>query len=505
MLLPDMGKAVARLQQALATDEVIGVFGDFDVDGLTGTALLVHALQDMGSKVIPYLPDRVDEGHGLNDGAIRSLRARNVSLLLTIDCGSSSAKEVELASSLGMDTIITDHHSLPTTPPDALAVVNPRRSDSSYPYSGLTGAGLSFKLVEALWAALGRPRPDHLLDLVALGTIADVGPLTGENRYMVSKGLELLNNTPRVGLKALISRSGLKSGFLDTESLSFWLTPMLNAAGRLGEASTSLDLLNATNSETAQAIAEKLERLNIKRRQLTEEGVAQARRQVEARFENIPPIIFVQHKEWLPGILGIIAGNLTESFYRPVVAVSVDGQVCRASARSIPEFDIVEALRGSRSLFHRFGGHPRAAGFTLSSGDLPRLERNMMMAAEEKLDESNLAPSIDIDCEVSPALFDDYNLSFIQSLSPFGEGNPSPVFLTRNARIAEVRRVGEGGNHLKMRISHGGRTWDAIAFGQGDRMVGQGSSLDLVYRVGVDHWGGPPKLQLTILDFQPQH
>ena len=262
LLLPDMSKAVNRLQTALADGEVIGIFGDFDTDGVTGTALLVQALTELGAKVISYLPDRVDEGHGLNAAAIESIRAQNASLLVTVDCGVSSAEEVELASSLGIDTIITDHHSLPAVVPKAQAVVNPRRPDSRYPYDGLTGVGLSFKLVEALWAALGRPQPDHLLELVALGTVADVGPLTGENRYLVKKGLERLNATQHAGLRALIARSGVRPGSLDTESLSFGLIPRLNAAGRLGDASLSLELLTASSTEVAGPIAERLELLN---------------------------------------------------------------------------------------------------------------------------------------------------------------------------------------------------------------------------------------------------
>jgi single-stranded-DNA-specific exonuclease len=505
MLLPDMGKAVARLERALATGEVIGVFGDFDTDGVTGTALLVDALQELGSRVVPYLPDRLDEGHGLNAEAIESLRAKGVSLLVTVDCGVSSVEEVRLASSMEIDTIITDHHSLPSSIPDALAIVNPRRPDSSYPYHGLTGVGISFKLIEALWAALGRPRPDHLLELVALGTVADVGPLTGENRHLVKWGLERLNETRHPGLRALVARSRLKLGSLDTESLSFGLIPRLNAAGRLGDASLSLELLTATSPEAAERIAEDLERLNDERRLLTAEGVAQAREQVELQSQTVPPIIIVQHREWQPGILGLIAGGLSESFYRPVVAISLGEQVSRASARSIPEFDIVEALQGSSGLFHRFGGHPQAAGFTMPTRHLARLKRDLAAAADGKMEGADLVPTIEIDCEISPALLDDQNFGFIQALRPFGEGNPAPVFLTRNAVVAEARRVGKRRNHLKMRIAHGESSWEAIAFGQGDKAADSGATVDIVYTVGLNDWGGRQTMQLNVLDFRPAH
>ncbi len=501
MLLPDMDKAVERLRKALAAGEVLGVFGDFDTDGVTGTALLVKGFQELGARVVSYLPQRVDEGHGLNRGAVRALGAQGVSVLITVDCGVSDVKEIGLASSLGIDTIVTDHHSVPATPPDATAIVHPGRRDSTYPYKELTGAGVSFKLVEALWSALGRPRPDELLELAALGTVADVAPLTGENRYIVKKGLDSLNKTQHVGLRALIARSRLTPGALDTESLSFALIPRLNAAGRMGDATTSLELLTATSLEIAAPLAERLESQNYARRQLTEEGVRQALRQVQLEFETLPPIIIVEHREWLPGILGLIAGNLTETFYRPVVAVLVGESVSRASARSIPGFDIVEALRKSKDILHRFGGHARAAGFSMSSSDLPRLKAELTTVADEKLGGVSLSPLIDIDCEISPALLDDHNLDFIQSLSPFGEGNPAPVFLTRNARVAEARMVGTRRQHLKMRVAHEGRMWEAIAFRQGDKQVAVGDRIDLVYTAGMNHWGGQSTLQLTVLDF----
>ena len=502
LLLPDMSKAVARLTKAVEDREIIGVFGDFDTDGLAGTALLLKALRDLGATVVPYLPDRDDEGHGLNPLAVGALRAQGISLLITVDCGSSSVEEVELAASLGMDTIITDHHSLPGTLPRARAVVNPHRPDSRYPYESLTGAGIAFKLVQALWDSLGRPPPDHLLDLAALGTVADVAPLTGENRYLVSRGLENINWTDGAGLRALISRADLKPGTLDSESLSFGLIPRLNAAGRLGHASLSLDLLIADSVESAAPLAERLELQNDRRRRLTEEGVAQAMEQVAHPSDGVATIIIVEHGDWLPGILGLIASALSETYYRPAVAISLGEQVSRASVRSIPEFDVVAALRRCRSRFHRYGGHPRAAGFTLSTSDLPAVKIDLLAAAEEGLDASELRPSIDIDYEISPSMLDDQKFGFLQAMQPFGEGNPKPVFLTRNARVTEARRVGQRRDHLKLSILDGGRPWDAIAFRLGDRPVAPGDRVDLAYNIGLNHWGGRTTLQLNVLDIR---
>lgn len=504
MLLPDMDLAVGRLRKALRSGEAIGIFGDFDTDGVTGTALLVRALRDLGAPVIPVLPDRVDEGHGLNREAVGFLRYQGVSVLVTVDCGTTSIAEVDLAASLGMDTIITDHHSITSHLPKASALINPRRPDSAYPYGGLTGAGLACKLAQALYADLGRPCPDYLLELAALGTVADVGTLAGENRYLVKRGIELLNQTRHPGLMALIARAGFRPGTLDTEALSFGLIPRLNVAGRLDHAILSLNLLTATTPETAAAIAEELEGKNLERQRLTEQGVQEAMQQVEAQSNGaVPAIIIVKHRDWLPGILGLIANKLVDAYCRPAVAISMGDEISRASARSIPEFNIVEALRKSRRLFLQHGGHPRAAGFTIPTLHLPELERELRATAEEALAGMDLKPCVNIDCEVSPSLVAGANLDFIQSLEPFGEDNPAPAFLTRKARVVSTRLVGRSGQHLKLKVSQGGAIWDAIAFNQGSRAGLARERVDLVYSVGLDSWNGRPRLQLTVLDFQP--
>ncbi|MCI0438327.1 MAG: DHH family phosphoesterase, partial [Chloroflexi bacterium] len=316
-LLPDMDRAVARLTKALKIGETIGVFGDFDTDGVTGTALLVRALRDLGGSVIPYLPDRVDEGHGLNGQAMRQLQDMGVSLLVTVDCGATSVEEVAWANRAGIDTIITDHHTLLPALPEACALINPRREDSAYPYGHLTGVGMSFKLVEALYATLGRPWPEHLLELVALGTVADIGPLTGENRFLVKRGLENLNKTQSPGIRALVSAAGLKLGALDTESLSFGLIPRLNVAGRLDHANLSLNLLTTASESQAEALAYELNRRNSERQRLTEICVAEAQGQIEAGG-GVTSIIIVESKDWIPGVLGLIASKLVDTYYRPV-------------------------------------------------------------------------------------------------------------------------------------------------------------------------------------------
>lgn len=501
-LLPDMDIAVTTLEQALQSGKTVGIFGDFDVDGLAGTAIIVNALRDLGASVVPYIPDRVDEGHGLNIAAINKMRDSGVSLLITVDCGVGSIEEVAFASTLGLETIITDHHSFSNSVPAAAAVVNPKREDSRYPFDGLTGTGLSFKLVEALFQRIGQPPPYHLADLAALGTIADVGPLTGENRFLVKRGLEQINKTQHVGIRALVERSGLKWGSINTESLSFRLIPRLNAAGRVGDASLSLKLLTSDSPEDARSLVETLETYNRERRFLSQEALEEAHRQVDQTPNILPHMIIVQHKKWLPGILGLIAASLAEHYNRPAIAIRCENEVSRGSARSIPGFDMVASLEKCKDLFLRFGGHPQAAGFTMPTTNLPWLTENLMEDAKDKLADMELAPSLNVDCEISPILLDAHNMNFIQSLQPFGTSNPEPVFLTRSAWVLDAREVGSDGSHLKMRIGHSNRSWDAIAFNQAYRIPKQGSAVDIVYKAEMNDWGKQTTLQLNVIDFQ---
>ena len=504
-LLPEMDAAVARLRRALDGGERIGVFGDFDADGITGTALLTTALEDVGARVTAYIPDRVNEGHGLNAAAVRALADGGVSLLVTVDCGATSISEVDMASALGMDTIITDHHSLLPALPASRALINPRHPDSEYPFGELTGVGLSFKLVEALYGALGLDWPEHLLEFVALGTVADVGPLTGENRFFVKRGLARINRTGNLGLRAIAGNARLELGAIDTEGLSFGIIPRLNVPGRLGSARTSLDLLTAKSADKARSLANRIEEQNRERQALTRRATADADAQIAAELGDggdAPPIIIVKSADWIPGVLGLIAGRLSDRFYRPAVAISVGEGRSRASARSIPEFDIVGALRQVEPLFERYGGHPQAAGFTIPNDALPCLEDRLRAIAAARLDGMDLAPTIEIECEVQFSVFTPGNMRFIESLAPFGADNPSPVFLTRGVEVAGARLVGANRQHLKMRARQGGKTLEAIGFNLGGRAAEMRGAVDLVYTIGVDNWGGRSRLQLTLLDFR---
>ena len=503
-LLPDMDKAAARLRTAVLWNDKVGVFGDFDTDGISGTAIVVSALESLGMNVVPYLPHRVDEGHGLNIQAVETLADHGVTLLVTVDNGINSRSEIAHAAKHGIETIITDHHALPDDPPLATAIVNPRRGDSVYPYEHLTGAGLAYKLIEGLWMSLGRERPEHLLEMAALGTVADVAPMSGENRFIVKRGLELLKATEHAGLRALLTVSGANRRELDSEALSFSVIPRLNAAGRLGDAKISLDLLTTSDKREARSIADQLEIVNEERKALAATSIEEARRQVySAGGGRLPPLLFVESEEWLPGILGLIAGNLSEQFYRPAVVVRRGEKESRASARSIPEFDIIDAIRSTSPSFLRHGGHPEAAGFTVATDDLPLLKNELIAAAEDRLQDTMLVPTLEIDAVTSPALLLGDRFEFMRRIGPYGKGNPAPTLLMRDARVLRAIKVGAGREHLKLQLAHGGNVWDAIAFKQGEKRVRSGDTLDVVYTFGLNTWNGQTTFQLTVLDFRP--
>ena len=456
MSLPDMENAVERLARAVAEREKIAIFGDFDTDGITGTALLVHTLRDLGNTALPYIPDRTDEGHGLNKQAVESLAEQGVTVLITVDCGTTSFDEVAQANALGMDVIITDHHIVESELPAAHAIVNPQRPDSLYPFLGLTGAGLAFKLGQALLQHLGRPVPSRLMELAALGTVADVGPLIGENRVIVRLGLNSMKTTNEPGIAALANAAGLDLGSLNSEALSFNIIPRLNAAGRLGHASISLDLLTTQDDEQARRIANTLDRLNTERQKITERTMIEARRQVSEQDHGSDSVIIVGHQEWLPGILGLVAGRLSEEHNRPVVAMTQGDETSRASVRSVPGVDVHAALDEADVEFLRFGGHAQAAGFTIANGDVERLRQTLSDAIARQRNETDAEVVLEYDCEVPLSLLTKQTMAFIDSLAPHGAANPEPVFLSRNLRIMDARMVGAEGKHLKLRVGQNG-------------------------------------------------
>ncbi|MBN1862458.1 MAG: single-stranded-DNA-specific exonuclease RecJ [Dehalococcoidales bacterium] len=501
MRLPGMHQAIGRIYRALLSGENIAVYGDFDADGITATALVVQGLSSLDAKVTPYLPHRVNEGHGLRTGTLEKLREQGVSLVVTVDCGITGVAEVKKARRLGLDIVITDHHTPLEEIPQAAAVVDPKLAGSDYPFTELAGVGVAFKLIEALFQSLGKELPrERLLDLVALGTVADVMPLQSENRYLVKEGLKLLNASPRLGIREMITQAGLTPGKLDSEAISWVLAPRLNTTGRLEHALPSYQLLMTDSTEEARRLSQWLEQKNAERQRLTISVVADAREKITA--EGIKPILIAGDEDYPAGLVGLAAGRLTDEFYRPSVVIKLGKQQSTGSCRSIPEFNILSALNRCHHLFSRFGGHAQAAGFSIPTKKLPILKQSLLETATKELAGVDLRPHLDIDAEVRLAELGGNSFPAIQKLAPFGQGNPNPAFLSRGVEVADCRTMGSGGEHLRLKLRQDGVVWDGVAFQAGDYRKEAVSPLDIVYNLEVDHWGGESKLRLNLLDFR---
>lgn len=503
LLLPDMDKAVARVYRALLSGETIAIYGDFDADGITATTLLTQGLSSLGARTIPYIPHRIEEGYGLTDAALDGLYREGVTLVITVDCGISAAAEVERAQGMGLDIVITDHHTVPATMPQAIATVDPKRADSAYPFPELAGVGVAFKLFQALLKSMGREEGlDELLDLVALGTVTDMCPLLGENRYLVKQGLELLNSSQRPGIRELARCAGLPLGSIDSEAISWVLGPRLNAMGRLDHAMISYDLLSTSSQEEAQRLASLLERRNAQRHRLTDDVLAKARQRLMA-MGTTSPLLMVGEGDYSSGVVGIVASRLADEFYRPTVVFERGDDWSRGSARSIPEFNIIAALTQCSDLFAQFGGHPMAAGFTAPTANIAPLQRCLSEIAASQLKGLDLRPLIPIDIELSLHSLGGKTFTMMQRLAPFGCANPLPTFLSRGVKVVECRCVGSAGEHLRLKLRQDDVTWDGIGFRLGNLVAEVSHRLDIVYNVGVDRWRGEETLQLNILDFAP--
>ena len=503
--LTGMDRALQRLYQACEARERVGVFGDFDVDGVTGTAIVAEGLEAFGVRVSPYLPHRSEEGHGLSNGAIDQLAGQGASLIVTVDCGVTSAEEVAYAKGKGVDVIITDHHIPQEDLPDAAAIIDPHLAGSNYPFPALCGAGLAFKLIQGLYQFHGQPWSRSLLELAALGTIADLVPMIDENRYLVQEGLSELARTQRPGLQALYRRAGIRPESLNTETVAFQVTPRLNSPGRLGHALDTYRLLTTQSSAEAATLAEKLESLNRRRRELTQEAMDAAYSQVHGVIDSkgLPALLIVSGPTITRGIAGLVAGRLAETFHRPAVAMSVEDGYVVGSGRSVAEFDLFAALLTCQDLFVRFGGHSQAAGFTVESDKLAVLEERLTAVAEESLDSLDLRPILEIDAEVDLAdLAGDFP-EWVSTLEPFGPANRQPVFLTRRAQVLEAREVGKANQHMNLKVAQGNNQWTAMAFNQAEQWVAGASEVDLVYSLSRDHWQGVERLTLRVLDFCP--
>jgi single-stranded-DNA-specific exonuclease len=505
-----MQAAVTRLRQALRAGEPIVVYGDFDADGVTATTLLVQTLRAFGGQVHPYIPHRVDEGYGLHKRVLTQLAHSGTRVVVTVDCGIRSLEEVAHANRLGLDVIITDHHSAGPQLPDTLAVIDPKRTDSRYPFSELAGVGVAYKLAQALLRS-HRQTPvvvqdvcleeEDLLDLVALGTVADLVPLLGENRSLVHCGLACLNRMERPGIEALCRQAGLQPGQVDATAIGYALAPRLNAAGRMAHAKTAYELLDTTYPAEAEHLASKLGQLNRKRQQLTLETQEQAR-QLVLKEGGDAPLLFAASPDFSAGIVGLAASRLVDEFYRPAAVIEVKKKVSRGSARSIPEFHITEALDQCADLLIQHGGHAAAAGFTVANENLNELAGRLRELASGQLADVDLTPVISIDAEAELSQMSWDLQRELSQLEPCGYANPHPLFLSKNIRVTGHRAVGNDGKHLKLTLSDGRSTWDAIAFRQGDWAGKLPDHIDLVYHLEINEWNNQRRLQLNVQDIR---
>ncbi|MBM7582300.1 single-stranded-DNA-specific exonuclease [Caldicoprobacter guelmensis] len=505
-LLPDMAKAVDRIQQAIDHRQRIAIYGDYDVDGITAASVLYLFLKNRGAEVEVYIPDRYSEGYGMNCQAVKQLCDGGVKLIITVDCGITAIKEVKLARELGVDVIVTDHHQCSGELPDACAVINPSRGDHSYPFCSLAGVGVAAKLIQAMG---GIEAVEEYLDLIALGTVADVVPLVDENRILAAKGIERMNISPRLGVEKLIRVAGLAQGSIDAYKIAFMLAPRLNAAGRMATAYLGFSLLTTHDEEKASSIARQLNEENSRRQRienaLVEECIDRVIKNGDLSTEWIIVLEGEEGEGWHPGVIGIAASKISELFYRPCILISLQGDTGVGSARSIEGFDIYNALKHVDDLFLRFGGHEMAAGFSILREAIPELKRRLLNYAHRTMDELLLIPRDYHDGLLTPQ---DITLSLVQELKrlePFGMGNPPPKFLFCNAQVESCWAVGDDGKHLKMAISTGQRLWDAIGFGLGDKkdyLLGKRNKVDIIAAVEENEWGGVKKVQLNVKSMQ---
>ncbi len=501
-LLPDISQAVSRVYEAVLAQEKIAVYGDFDVDGVTATVILVEGLSWLGAEVLPYIPDRFNEGHGLKISALEKLQSQGANLVITVDCGVTDLTEVKQAREMGIDVIITDHHIPLGNLPQAVAVIDPKRKDSMYPYPDLAGAGVAFKFLQALFHKDGREKwLAKFLDLVVLATVTDLVTLVGENRYLVKEGLRELSNSSRVGIQEMVKLAGLKSGELDAEDISWVLGPRLNAAGRMGNASTSYQLLTTQSPEEARLQALELEERNAERQKLTKEVLSRAREKLAAKLHL--PVLIEGDESYSIGVIGLVAGKLADEFYKPVIIISLGPELCQGSCRSIAEFDVAAALEECHNLLTAFGGHPLAAGFTVTRQNLAQLEEQITRLATDRLGHLDLRPEIVIDAELPLSTFSGETFNLMQKLSPFGRGNPQPTFLTRQVEVIECRNFGNQGEWLRLKLKQGNITWQAVDFESQRTREEIPSYIDIVYNLEKSRWNGEEVLSLNLRDFAP--
>ena len=500
-LMKDMDIAVERIRRAIEEQEKIVVYGDYDADGVTSTTVMMSVLEDLGADVSFMIPNRFKHGYGPNKELFQQAFDQGAKLIVTVDNGISGIEQVDFAASLGMDVIISDHHDIGDQMPNALAIVHPRHPQGNYPFGELAGVGVAFKIAHALYEEM----PDHLLELVAIGTIADLVPLHGENRFFVKEGLSALRDSPRPAIESLCEVAGVKQRDITEETIGFMFGPRINAIGRLQDADPAVHMFMTDDPAQARSLADGLDVLNKERqaivKQISEEAIAQ----VGQRYPDGPPrVIIVAQEGWNPGVVGIVASKLTEKYYRPSIVLSLNPETGKAkgSARSIEGFHLYNELAENRDILPHFGGHPMAAGMTLEMADVDELRLRLNRQAETSLSDEDLIPVVDIDI---PVRLDEIDIETIESmrfLAPFGMGFAKPKFFLEGVKVASIRKIGSAQNHLKVELTQNAAILDGVGFGIGtigDQLTPD-VQIDVIGDLQINEWNGRKKPQMLIED-----
>jgi single-stranded-DNA-specific exonuclease len=505
-LMKDMDRATDRILQALRNREKITVYGDYDVDGITACALLVDFLCSLGAQASYYIPHRLKEGYGLNAEAVKNLAAQGIHLLISVDCGISDREEIELAQELGIDTIVVDHHEPPPLPSPAYAVLDPLQADCPFPFKGLAGVGVAFYLTIALrtrlrekgfWRDGVEPNLHRYLDLVALGTIADIVPLIDVNRVLVKQGLKELRNSVRVGIVALKEVSGIGKEEIQTKHVAFRMAPRLNAGGRMANGQRGVDLLLTKEYEQARRIAESLDQANRERQDIEERTYQEAKEIIERNGLLDQRSLVLSSNQWHAGVIGIVASRLAEEFWRPTILIAMDGDRGKGSARSIAGFHIYKGLQECADHLVGFGGHKYAAGLTISYDKIQAFRDGFEEIARRKLGEEDFSPSLTIDAELDLEEITPDLLRHISRFAPYGPTNPKPLFATKNrSKVYDVRVLAR--NTLKFHLREGKKTYEVIGFGMGELSTELSSELKIAFYPRINDWQGVQRLQLEL-------
>jgi single-stranded-DNA-specific exonuclease len=508
-LMPDMDAAVHRIETAISGGERILLHGDYDADGMSAAALLTHALRRLGGIVETFVPHRTKDGYDLSEAGLERAGRIGASLIVTADCGVTALEAVARAGRQGRDVIVTDHHRPAGRLPSAVAVVNPMRADSRYPFPALAGVGVAFKLTQALFdrAGISSSEVNQHLDLVALGTVADQMPLQGENRILVRAGLRALAVSRKPGIRAMLSRVGAAEGeSVGTDQVSFRIGPRLNSVGRMGSADSGVKLLVTADVREAERLAGYLERRNAERRQADQRVYAEVEQQIARRFDPArDSAVVVWGDDWHPGVIGIVASRIVDATHRPAVVVAFDGDVGRGSGRSTGGFDLHSALEQLSEHLERFGGHEMAAGLSIRRNRIEEFAAGLQEIASLEFESGAGREAVRVDGELSLAAADRSLLVWLKRASPFGAGNPAPVWLTRAVEFSDVRGVGPEGTHLRCVLQDGEARLEGIGFGLGSKrkQAASGGRFDVLFHFEENLWNGRTRLQARLIDFRP--